>query len=228
VGAALALRCGPAGRRHACMCASMQRRFAPVSQLSSSSHWAGHAPFAEGARTRGTRGLPPPLEQRGTAKSVLGHWGGGRYRGARGPPLCERGLSCRALPPQRYRRPADARGRDPRGGMDAETERRCRGTHASRVCACARTRSPLLDQEKHLRICVYACVCVCVCVCACMHAHVLVQGGSASGSLINAVEPGSIEELVTNVERTVGPIHTAVYNLGAQVRDCQMCTGQRT
>ena len=100
--------------------------------------------------------------------------------------------------------------------------------HTRRVYVCARARAVLSLTRRSICVSVCMHVCVCVCVCACMHAHVLVQGGSASGSLINAVEPGSIEELVTNVERTVGPIHTAVYNLGAQVRDCQMCTGQRT
>lgn len=42
-------------------------------------------------------------------------------------------------------------------------------------------------------------------------------GGSASGSLLNAAEDGSIEELVARTERDIGPIHAALYNLGAQI-----------
>jgi NAD(P)-dependent dehydrogenase (short-subunit alcohol dehydrogenase family) len=42
-------------------------------------------------------------------------------------------------------------------------------------------------------------------------------GGTASGTLINAAEDGSIEELVERVEREIGPIDTALYNLGAQI-----------
>ena len=45
------------------------------------------------------------------------------------------------------------------------------------------------------------------------------EGGCASGRLFNAVEDGSIEQLVADVEKHVGPIHTAVYNLGAQIGD---------
>ena len=44
-------------------------------------------------------------------------------------------------------------------------------------------------------------------------------GGSASGFLLNAVEPGSIEERVAAVEADIGPIEVLVYNLGAQIGD---------
>ena len=44
-------------------------------------------------------------------------------------------------------------------------------------------------------------------------------GGSASGFILNAVEEGSIEELVTHIEATIGPIAVAVFNLGAQIGD---------
>lgn len=42
-------------------------------------------------------------------------------------------------------------------------------------------------------------------------------GGSASGTLLNAAEDGSIEELVARVESDIGPITCALYNLGAQI-----------
>jgi len=42
-------------------------------------------------------------------------------------------------------------------------------------------------------------------------------GGSATGVLVNAVDDGTIEELVEAVERDIGPIEVAVYNLGAQI-----------
>ena len=45
------------------------------------------------------------------------------------------------------------------------------------------------------------------------------DGGSASGFLLNAVEPGSIEERVAAVEADIGPIEVAIYNLGAQIGD---------
>ena len=43
------------------------------------------------------------------------------------------------------------------------------------------------------------------------------EGGSASGFLLNAVEPDGIEERVADVEANVGPIEVVVFNLGAQV-----------
>lgn len=42
-------------------------------------------------------------------------------------------------------------------------------------------------------------------------------GGSATGTLVNAVEDGAIEELVERTERDIGPIIVALYNLGAQI-----------
>ena len=45
------------------------------------------------------------------------------------------------------------------------------------------------------------------------------DGGSASGFLLNAVEPGSIEERVAAVEADIGPIEVVVFNLGAQIGD---------
>jgi NAD(P)-dependent dehydrogenase (short-subunit alcohol dehydrogenase family) len=42
-------------------------------------------------------------------------------------------------------------------------------------------------------------------------------GGSASGTLLNAAEDGTIEELVERTERDIGPVHAALYNLGAQI-----------
>lgn len=43
------------------------------------------------------------------------------------------------------------------------------------------------------------------------------EGGSASGFLLNAVKPDSIEERVAAVEADIGPIEIVVFNLGAQV-----------
>jgi len=45
------------------------------------------------------------------------------------------------------------------------------------------------------------------------------DGGSATGHLLNAIEPDSIEERVAATEADVGPIEVAVYNLGAQIGD---------
>ncbi|PLK24071.1 short-chain dehydrogenase [Porphyrobacter sp. TH134] len=42
-------------------------------------------------------------------------------------------------------------------------------------------------------------------------------GGSATGTLLNAAEDGTIEELVERTERDIGPIQAALYNLGAQI-----------
>ena len=50
-------------------------------------------------------------------------------------------------------------------------------------------------------------------------ADIQAEGGSASGYLLNAVEEGSIEQLVTHIEAEVGPISVAVFNLGAQIGD---------
>lgn len=45
------------------------------------------------------------------------------------------------------------------------------------------------------------------------------EGHAATGFMLNAVEPDSIETLVANVEADIGPIEVAVYNLGAQIGD---------
>lgn len=45
------------------------------------------------------------------------------------------------------------------------------------------------------------------------------DGGSATGFLLNAALPDTIEERVALVEREVGPIAVVVYNLGAQIGD---------
>ena len=38
------------------------------------------------------------------------------------------------------------------------------------------------------------------------------DGGSATGFLLNAVEPGSIEERVAAIEADIGPIEVVIYN----------------
>ncbi len=45
------------------------------------------------------------------------------------------------------------------------------------------------------------------------------EGGSASGYLLNAVEPDSIEKRVAAIEAEIGPIEVVVFNLGAQIGD---------
>ena len=45
------------------------------------------------------------------------------------------------------------------------------------------------------------------------------DGNSASGFLLNAIEPGSIEGRVAAIESEIGPIEVVVYNLGAQIGD---------
>ena len=42
-------------------------------------------------------------------------------------------------------------------------------------------------------------------------------GGTASGTLLNAAEDGTIEDLVEHIEADIGPIRAALYNLGAQI-----------
>ena len=44
-------------------------------------------------------------------------------------------------------------------------------------------------------------------------------GGDATGFLLNAVQPDSIETMVAEVESDIGPIDTVVFNLGAQIGD---------
>jgi NAD(P)-dependent dehydrogenase (short-subunit alcohol dehydrogenase family) len=50
-----------------------------------------------------------------------------------------------------------------------------------------------------------------------MVAQIEAAGGSASGTLLNAAEDGSIEELVARTEADIGPVTCALYNLGAQI-----------
>lgn len=50
-------------------------------------------------------------------------------------------------------------------------------------------------------------------------ADIEVDGGAASGVLLNAVEDGAIEDLVEKVERDIGPIEVVLFNLGAQIGD---------
>lgn len=45
------------------------------------------------------------------------------------------------------------------------------------------------------------------------------EGGAASGFLLNAAEENSIEERIDAVEKEIGPIEVAVFNLGAQIGD---------
>ncbi len=50
-------------------------------------------------------------------------------------------------------------------------------------------------------------------------ASIVQEGGLATGRLLNAVEDGSIELAVEEVERDIGPIEVGVFNLGAQIGD---------
>ena len=50
-------------------------------------------------------------------------------------------------------------------------------------------------------------------------AEIEVDGGSATGFIVNAVDEGSIEQLVLDIETQIGPIEVAVFNLGAQIGD---------
>ncbi len=45
------------------------------------------------------------------------------------------------------------------------------------------------------------------------------DGGSATGSLMNAIEEGAIENTVAEIEAEIGPIEVVAYNLGAQIGD---------
>jgi NAD(P)-dependent dehydrogenase (short-subunit alcohol dehydrogenase family) len=45
------------------------------------------------------------------------------------------------------------------------------------------------------------------------------EGGSATGFLLNAIEPDVIEEQIAQVEAEIGPIEVVVFNLGAQIGD---------
>ena len=48
-------------------------------------------------------------------------------------------------------------------------------------------------------------------------ADIEADGGSASGYLLNAVQPGTIEDRITAVEAEIGPIQVVIYTLGSQV-----------
>ena len=50
-------------------------------------------------------------------------------------------------------------------------------------------------------------------------AEIQAEGGLASGYLLNAVEPETLENQVRLVEQELGPIEVLVYNLGAQIGD---------
>ena len=50
-------------------------------------------------------------------------------------------------------------------------------------------------------------------------ARIAEEGAAASGFLLNAVAPGTIEERIAAVEADIGPIEVAVYTLGAQIGD---------
>ena len=43
------------------------------------------------------------------------------------------------------------------------------------------------------------------------------DGGSASPFYFDGTDPEAVAEAITTIERDVGPIHVAVYNIGAQV-----------
>lgn len=43
------------------------------------------------------------------------------------------------------------------------------------------------------------------------------EGGDATGYLLNAVNPDTIEDRITAVEAEIGPIEVVIYNLGSQV-----------
>lgn len=45
------------------------------------------------------------------------------------------------------------------------------------------------------------------------------EGGSATGLLLDAARPDTIEDCVRRVESEIGPIEVAVFNLGAQIGD---------
>ncbi|MEH6567581.1 MAG: SDR family NAD(P)-dependent oxidoreductase [Halioglobus sp.] len=52
-----------------------------------------------------------------------------------------------------------------------------------------------------------------------MVADIQAQGGDATGHLLNAIEEGAIEDVITATERDIGPIEVVVFNLGAQIGD---------
>jgi NAD(P)-dependent dehydrogenase (short-subunit alcohol dehydrogenase family) len=52
-----------------------------------------------------------------------------------------------------------------------------------------------------------------------MVAAIEAEGGSASGFLLDAAQPNTIEDQVVAIEADIGPIEVVVYNLGAQIGD---------
>ena len=48
---------------------------------------------------------------------------------------------------------------------------------------------------------------------------IIEKGGNATGYLLNAIMPGSLEDMITKVEAEIGAIEVLVYNLGAQIGD---------
>lgn len=50
-------------------------------------------------------------------------------------------------------------------------------------------------------------------------ADIQTAGGEATGILLNAIQPDTIEKMVENIERDIGPITVVIYNLGAQIGD---------
>lgn len=48
---------------------------------------------------------------------------------------------------------------------------------------------------------------------------IVTAGGTATGFLLNAIEPNVIEDRVAQIESEIGPIEAIVYNLGAQIGD---------
>lgn len=48
-------------------------------------------------------------------------------------------------------------------------------------------------------------------------ADIEAAGNSATGFMLNAIVPDAIEDLVAKVEKEIGPVKVAIYNLGAQV-----------
>lgn len=50
-----------------------------------------------------------------------------------------------------------------------------------------------------------------------MVADIRADGGTASGMLLNVAQDGSIEQVVDDIERSIGPITVLVYNIGAQI-----------
>ena len=50
--------------------------------------------------------------------------------------------------------------------------------------------------------------------------HELIESGhQASGFILDVTTPDHLEALVTKIETEIGEIHTAVYNVGAQIGD---------